>query len=277
MSLFDTILPINGLNNVVSSVGDVARDALGIGKTKSNGTSKAQFSLDDFKGEVLGKGLAEENRFEVFIGIPPCLSGTGGTWGKHMQSSLIRIESVVFPPLQLYVKDRKTFGAAQPVPVSMDYGGESGITITFLLDRDMNTKKMFDAWMDSIVDSETQTVAYPDDYRTLIGIHQLDKLDGSVYEAIIRNAYPKIVSPLQATHTAHGTFHRLVVTFAYRKWTCKEVDAAALAADSAAASIASKGGDVVKSVSDQINQRATNLASIAQKYGLQTSISGISL
>lgn len=275
MSLFDSLLPIDALNGAVNGVGKAVRNAIGLGDAKSNGTSQAQFSVNDFKGEVLGKGLAEENRFELFLGIPPCISGSS-TWGKSMQGSLIRVESVTFPAFNLHIKQRKIFGASESMPTGMDYGGEQGIAVTFLIDRDMMTKKMFDAWMGCIVDVDKQTVAYPDTYQTMMGIHQLDRSDGSVYEAVIQNVYPKHVASLQAT-AASGNFHRLQVIFAYRKWTCSEVELAKEAANSAAIFNKTLGGDTINSVSDQMRSRATAITGIAQKYGLTTSISGISL
>src|SRR6185437_2241387 len=247
--------PIDILNGTVKGAGDIVRGALGLGPTKSNASSKSQFRLDDFKGEVLGKGLAEDNRFEMFIGIPPCLT----TWGQYMQGSIIRIESVSFPPLSLYVKQRRTYGAAEPMPVSADYGGEAGLTVTFLIDRDMNTKKMFDAWMDSIVDTDSQTVSYPDSYTTMLGIHQLDRTDGSVYETVIRDAFPKSLGAMTVSQNAQGNFMRLPVTFGYRKWICHEVASQKSATQMDAASLAAHGGDVVKSVNDQIRSRATAL------------------
>jgi hypothetical protein len=264
MSLFDAILPIDALNGAVNGVGNIVRGALGLGATKSNSNAPAKFTVNDFKGEVLGKGLAEENRFEVFIGIPPCLSGSS-PWGKSMQGSIIRVESVTFPALTLHVKQRKIFGASESMPTGMDYGGEQGLAITFLIDRDMMTKKMFDAWIGSIVDTTTQTVAYPDQYRTMVGVHQLDRTDGSVYEAVIQDAYPKHVSSLQGTANS-GNFHRLQVIFAYRKWYCNEVQLASEAANSA--SIFNKTlGNPIQSVSNQISQKVQSTVAAASSTG----------
>jgi hypothetical protein len=243
--------PIGLLNGAVSSVGNEVRDFLGIGKTKSNATSQAMFSLDDFKGEVLGNGLAEEDRFEVLMGVPPCLAG-GNPWGQSMQSSLKRVESTSFPPMTLFVKQRKIFGAASQVPVSLDYGGESGLSITFLVDRDMNTKKMFDAWMGSIVDLDSQTVAYPASYSTTITLNQLDRTDGVVYQTQITDAYPKIIGPMTLAMTSQGAYHRLTITFAYRKWKCLQVTQQALSAQSEAASLVANGGNMLQSVTSKI-------------------------
>jgi hypothetical protein len=218
MSLFD-LLPINGINNAVNSAGDLVRDALGIGKTKSNAPDQAKFSFEQIKSEVLNTGLASESRFEVFMAQPTCLAGT--PYGGSMQSSLLRLESVTFPALTLYTKNRQTYGPGQAMPIGMDYGGDSGVTLTFVLDRDMWTKKMFDAWMDCIVDYNSQTIAYPDTYRTQMMISQLDKSDGSVYMAVIDECYPKIVSSMQG-NSGSQNHQRVSVTFAYRKWKCRD-------------------------------------------------------
>jgi hypothetical protein len=277
MSLFDSILPINGLNNVVNSAGNVVRDAFGIGATKSNGTVKSYNTLDKFKSEVLGKGQADESRFELMVSTPKCLSGaTNGAYGRYMQASNIRVEHVTFPAMNLITKQRKIYGAPEPMPVGMDYGGEAGILVTYLCDRDMNVKSLFDAWMSMIVDTKTQTVAYPDSYTTSMDIMQLDRLDWCVYTTHITGAYPKSVSQMQG-NSGSNQFQRFTVTYAYRKWENSLVSYYKDFSASQAVSSLSKGGDVVKSVTDQINQRASNLAAITQKYGLTTSISPISL
>lgn len=275
MSIFDSLLPIDALNSIPQSIDNAVLGALGLGVAKSNAAEKSKFTIKDFKGEVLGKGLAEESRFEVFIGVPNCLLGSS-PWGKYMQGSLLRIESVQFPALSLHVKQRKIFGPSHPVPVGMDYGGEQGITITFVMDRDMKTKSMFDAWMDSIVPFETQTLAYPADYKTDMMISQLDKSDGSVYMAVVEDVFPRVVSAMNGN--ANGKdFQRVQVTFAYRKWSSRDVQSYKTAAASAASNLVSQGGSALQSITNQVQSRATALQGIAQKYGLSASISGISL
>src|SRR6185312_9716098 len=138
----------------------------GFGHTKSDGFNKSYATLDAFKGEVLGKGNASENRFDMTVTSPMCLAGT--SWIQYAQAANIRIESVQFPALHIITKQRHTFGASAPMPVAADYGGEQGITVTYLCDRNMKIKGMFDAWISSIVDTSSQTVAYPDTYTTKI-------------------------------------------------------------------------------------------------------------
>jgi len=275
MSIFDTLLPIDALNSIPQSIDNAVLGALGLGVAKSNAPQKGTFSIKDFKGEVLGNGLAEEARFEIMIGTPPCLAG-GSPWGKDMRGSLVRVESCQFPALSLHMKQRKIFGPSHPVPVGMDYGGEQGITVTFVLDRDMKTKNMFDAWMDSIVSFETQTVAYPATYKSDMFVNQLDRSDGSVYQVIVEDVFPRAVSSMNGN--ANGKdFQRVQVTFAYRKWASRDVQSYKSAAASATANLVSQGGSAIKSVTNQMTSQATNLQGIAQKYGLTSSFSGISL
>lgn len=257
MSLFD-LIPINGINGIVNSAGDVVRDALGIGKTKSSATSFAKDKFENFKEEVLNTGLATENRFEVYIGTPNCLMQSA--YYPYLRSTMMRVESVVFPSQILFTKSRQTFGAQQPMPTGMDYGGDSGVSMTILMDRDMNSKKLFDYWMDAIVPNDTQMVAYPDDYRTDVVISQLDKLDGTIYTVALEDAFPKIVSSMNGSAGSQNV-QRVTVTFAYRKWSCVEIESKKLQGSVEQQQLVSKGGDLMKSVTSQITQKVSSVES----------------
>jgi hypothetical protein len=257
MSLLD-LLPINGLNNVVNSAGDVVRDALGIGKTKSSATSFAKDGFENFKEEVLNTGLASESRYEVYIGTPTCLMGS--TYYQYLRSTMMRVESVVFPSAILQTKERRTFGAPQPMPIGIDYGGDQGVAITMLMDRDMNSKKLFDYWMDAIVPNDTQMVAYPDTYECDIVISQLDRLDGTIYQVALENAFPKVVSSMTGSAGSQN-FQKVTVTFAYRKWSCIEIESKKLQASVVQQQNVLAGGDIIKSVSSQISSKVSSVES----------------
>jgi hypothetical protein len=274
MTALSALNPIGLLNGGVDAIGDTVRDFFGIGKTKPTFNDPAYKTLYDFQAEVLGKGLAEEDRFELYMSYPNVLQNSAY---KFMDGTVSRVESLNFPPMTILTKQRKIFGPGVPVPVAANYGGDTGLTITFLVDRDFQSKRMFDVWMRSIVDDDTQTVAYAADYTAQIGIRQLDRSDNCVYEAVILNVYPIAIQPMGLSMTAHGAFHRLSVTFAYRKWTIKDISLAAATAASSAASLASLGGDTVQPVTSQITQQGKNLTDIANKFGLSSSFSSISL
>ena len=59
-------------------------------------------------------------------------------------------ESANFPPLNINTKAQRIYGPAYQRPVGSDYGGD-GISLTFHVDRQMLVKRLFDAWMETIV------------------------------------------------------------------------------------------------------------------------------
>jgi hypothetical protein len=206
--------PLDILNGASDKIGDAIRTPLGMGRTKSPYTEKAHFSVERFKTEVLNNGLAEEDRFEVMITAPKCMSGNAS---NQNELASLMVEQISFPQLSIYVKQLKIFGPSYQRPVMSDYGGD-GMSITFLMDRDMKLKKMMDAWMQYIIDQESYLVAYEDDYICQITIKQLDRNNNVVYQCVIESAFPKSLVPMGLSNQAQAQFHRMNVTFAYRKW-----------------------------------------------------------
>jgi hypothetical protein len=264
MSLLD-LLPINGINGAVNAAGDVVRDALGIGKTKSSASGRAKDGFENFKQEVLDTGLANESRYEVFFGTPTCLIGS--PYAQYLRSTLMRVESVTYPPQMLQTKARHTFGVPRPMPTGMDYGGSSGVTMTIVMDRDMNSKKLFDYWMDSIVSYDTQLVAYSDTYTTDVVIGQLDKLDGTIYTVALEDAYPKIVSSMSGSAGSQG-FQKVTVTFAYSKWSCVDIESKKLQGAVESQQLINAGG--IPAVNNVLGQAKSTVDTAVKQAGQWT-------
>lgn len=246
--------PIDILNGAVDKVGDTVRDAIGLGRTKSSSTEAAHFSVEKFKAEVFDKGLAAEDRFEVIISAPQCLSGSGFDF-TEMASLLC--EQVFFPQLAIFTKQLHIYGPAYQRPVMSDYGGD-GLSMTFLLDQDMKIKQMFDYWMQCIINVDNYTVSYLDEYKCRIEIRQLDKSDHVIYTCIIDDAFPKNMQFLNLSQQSAGAFHRLHLTMAYRKWTIKQLPAIGANASQGARN----------AYAQVLDQRAGTLKDIASKYNL---------
>ena len=103
----------------------------------------ANFSLKNFQAQVRTGGLARPNRFEVLINLPPALIAQGYSTNDSKILSLF-CESTNLPMQTIGVKTQRIQGPAYQRPVSVDYGGE-GITMTFLIDQQMDIKGFFDA------------------------------------------------------------------------------------------------------------------------------------
>jgi len=175
----------------------------------------ADFSLNDFKAQVLGKGLARPNRFEVNIGVPLGLNSQYKTHGKIVN---LLCEETNFPPLIISTKAYKIFGPSFQRPVSAEYGGE-GISMTFHVDRNMFVKRFFEEWAYAVVAKNTFLINYQEDYATIIEINQLDEQNNKVYSCYLNEAFPRSINVMPLNHNTQNQTHRLNVMFAYRYWT----------------------------------------------------------
>jgi hypothetical protein len=178
-------------------------------------TSTASFSINDFMASMSANGLAWADRFEVSITTPKCLTGSSYDVSKLAS---IRADHVSFPPLTINSKRLQIFGASEPRPQSLDYGGENGLQIAFLLDKDMTIKSMFDYWLQSIVDVDNALVAYQSQYVTTLTIKQLDKNNNVTYSVEIDDTYPFATMSIDLDNASGNLPTRLMVGFAYRKW-----------------------------------------------------------
>lgn len=180
----------------------------------------AQFSVKEFVSKVRNTGVARPTRFEVLLAAPP-----GVVFGEDLILSSMFCEIASLPQINISVATQRIYGPNYQNPISVDYGGDA-ITMTFYVDRDMRVKKMFDAWMNYIVDPVSYNPKYlkysaADAYKTYaaeIRINQLDDMDQPVYSIKLIEAFPRNMGMMELNSSSLNMPHRLNVTFAYRKW-----------------------------------------------------------
>lgn len=176
--------------------------------------AKSEFTLNNFKREVLGKsGLSRTNRFEVSINNPPGLAGINGT----SRLASLYVEQASIPQLNINTKSFRIFGPSYQRPISSDYGGD-GLPITFHVDQSMSIRKFFEDWMHQIVNPKTFTVGYQTDYATTINIRQLSDKNEIVHDVQLLQAFPRSMNIMELNNAASNQTHRLTVLFAYRNW-----------------------------------------------------------
>jgi hypothetical protein len=178
-------------------------------------------SLDKFKAEVRTRGLAKPNRFEVNILVPPSIASSElGPYSLTSENSrLVSLfcESANLPTQTINVKQQRIIGPAYQRPVGTDYGGE-GISMTFLVDQQMEVKAFFDSWMAKIVNPNQYYVSYQSEYAASIKIDQLDEKNNITYAVELIEAFPRSVAMMELNNSTQNQVHKLNVTFAYRKW-----------------------------------------------------------
>lgn len=173
--------------------------------------AQANFSLEKFRNEILsGKGLARTNRFEVLV-LPP-----RGLNGPYELASLY-VEQASLPMLNIFTKAFKIFGPSYQMPVTSEYGGE-GLPISFHIDRGMKIKEFFEDWMHKVIDPDTFTVSYQEDYVSTIRIRQLDENENLTHEIELIDAFPRNMNLVELNNSSSNQTHRLNVLFAYRYW-----------------------------------------------------------
>lgn len=172
--------------------------------------SKAHFSLDRFRTEILTNSLARNNRFEVLINPPVFLRQYGD------KVSLLA-EQASLPMLNIAVKSHKIFGPSYQRPFTSEYGGE-GMPMTFHVDRNMVVRNFFEDWMHGIINPVTFTTIYQDQYIGSVEIRQLDEQDTITYAVRLLEAFPRNLNLMDLNHSSSNQTHRLNILFAYRYW-----------------------------------------------------------
>jgi hypothetical protein len=175
----------------------------------------ASFSVENFTRNVLSTGLARKNRFEVEIAMPP---GIGD--GEVNRLVSLYAESAVFPEITINTETQFIWGPLIHRPKTINYGGF--MTLQFHLDQDMRIKKLFDSWIQSIVDGEGYTVSYQRDYiAPMLRVTQLDEQENPVYVCELSEVFPAGIIQLDLNHSLQNTTHLLQVNFRFRKWVAE--------------------------------------------------------
>ena len=69
-----------------------------------------------------------------------------------------------------------------------------------------------------VVNPTSFNVSYQSDYISEMVISQLDENENEKYRVTFVDVFPRSMNIVELNSTAQNQFHRLSVTFAYRKW-----------------------------------------------------------
>jgi hypothetical protein len=121
------------------------------------------------------------------------------------------------PSHNIGVRQQRIYGPSYQRPTSVDYGGD-GITLSFIIDGNMDVKGYFDAWMQLVIDPYSFHVNYSREYTSTMRITQLNQQDQGVYSAVFEDVFPKTLSMLDLNQGNQNSVQKLNVTFVYRRW-----------------------------------------------------------
>lgn len=160
-------------------------------------------SLNNFIAEIKRGGLARQNRFSVSIGSRDTSNG---------RIVELFCEQASLPSLSYSSQGVRTYGETRETIYDRNF---EAMTLTFLVDKNMEVKTYFDKWMDSIINPDTRNPAYYDTYVRDIVIKVQDVKDHDTYQVVLYEAYPKTVAAVNLDYNSKDIM-KLQVTFEYK-------------------------------------------------------------
>lgn len=180
----------------------------------------AKLSLMDFYSIASKEDdLAKSARFLVTINPPVKLTSTFPQGSSIASDLTFLCESAELPGRGLIASDIRYYGPSYKIPYQTQY---EDTNLTFLVRDRFNERKFFDNWMELINPQNSFDFAYRNEYIasvTVFAMSDLKKGDQGQqrYAWKLYEAYPILVSGQQVTW-ADDNFHRLTVTFTFKKW-----------------------------------------------------------
>lgn len=130
----------------------------------------------------------------------------------------MQCESAEIPGTSLITADVKIYGPTFKIPYQKQF---SDMNMTFICTNDFYEKKLFDTWIEAIMPLDTNNLRFPKGestgYMTDITIMQYDEFIKQIYAVKLIDAFPISVAAMPLSW-AEESFHRVTVSFSYRKF-----------------------------------------------------------
>lgn len=172
----------------------------------------------DIKRELKTGGIARKNRFHVEFTIPDkvlsALQERGIRADERMMS--LRCYSSQLPPKAIATTDSKFGGKTIKVPYGMNF---DDVVTSFIADRRMDLKRVFDVWQEVISPNSSSHVSYLDDITSNITVHHLSERDEVLYSQKLKKAFPILVNAVDYAGDDNDSYQIIGVT-----WTFKTVE-----------------------------------------------------
>lgn len=164
-------------------------------------------SLSNFISEVKTRGLARTNRYTVQI-----LDPADPDSAKLAQ---LFCESASLPSINMNTTPYRIYGESREMPYER---GFDPVTLTFYVDAEMKIKKMFDSWINSVMNPVTRQMGYYKMYTRDIKIEVFDVSETlAPYSITLCEAYPKNIGTVQLDYNSKDVM-KLPVTITYKYW-----------------------------------------------------------
>jgi hypothetical protein len=174
-------------------------------------------TLNEFIASVRDKGLMTTNRFSVEFALPSIIRTID--YLGDLRTVAMQCEGLTLPGMSISTQQARTYGEFREMPYERTF---DNITMTFMVDNSMDSKFLFDTWINSIQDPVTRQFNYYNEYTTDIDIFVDDRDDESRYNVKLYECYPKSVAQINMDYASRDVM-KLQVSMNYRYWRSDKV------------------------------------------------------
>lgn len=168
----------------------------------------AKKPINQFVAQVKAGGLARQNRFAVEF-MPPVKNANA-----DKQRVLLFCDTATLPGANYSTVQNRVFGEFRDVPYEKIY---DNVNLTFYVDNELKVKQLFDDWMNVIMNPQSRTFNYYNNYVVPMTIQVQDLNDKTKYEMKLYECYPKTISSIQMDMNNKDVM-KLQVTMQYKYW-----------------------------------------------------------
>jgi len=90
--------------------------------------------------------------------------------------------------------------------------------MSFYLAKDMWERRIFETWMDAIVDPVSGRFGYYKEYSSDVYIYVINEFDMPIYRIRLEESYPKQVSEIELSNEGGSEIARQAITLSYRRY-----------------------------------------------------------
>ena len=95
------------------------------------------------------------------------------------------------------------------------------VTLTFYVTNDFYIKKIWEQWMNTVINDVNDKVGYRDDYAMDVTISVLNLNHNEIHQVTLTKAYPITINAIELNNVSENGLMRLSVTLTYEDYTTK--------------------------------------------------------
>lgn len=176
------------------------------------------------------QGVMKPNKYEIYFTLPAGVNSSFNFVHPVARNGVVRAKdflmnstgsinikchTALFPQRTLATAERLQNSSPFRVPYSSNY---DPITLSFYADGTADTRRYFDVWQNIVINVDSNTLNFYDEFTSDIFIWNLDDAGRRTYGIQCIEAYPLAVGASDISYSNQNNFQNVTVTLNYRRW-----------------------------------------------------------